>query len=142
MPNTALQPMVQLWLPKELLSPVLWFRPPEMWPWVTKAEGRELFLWLEPSVCHHGVAGRDPCSAGKASSPSREQMVRAGWFLALLTRGWSDSKAVGDANLWDTGSPALPEPAPHSGQQQQVFWLYLGVPYTAAFPSMGRGVHL
>lgn len=36
----------------------------------------------------------------------------------------------------------LPEPALRSGQQQQVFWLYLGVPYTAAFPSGGKGIHL
>lgn len=108
---------------------------------------RGLFLWLEPSECHRGVAacrqeGTDPCSAGKGSSPSRLQMVQAGQFLAALTRDWSNSKAIGDANFWDTGCPALPELAPHSGWQQQPFWLYLGVPYTAASPSMGRGIYL
>lgn len=103
-------------------------------------------LRLEPSVCHHGVAvcrqeGTDPCRAGKGSSPSRVQMVQAGQVLAALTRGWNDSKAVGDANLWNTGSPALPEPASHSGQQQQLFWLYLRVPYGTGIHLWGGGVH-
>lgn len=134
-------PWFQQWLLGELLSLFLWFGPPE------NSRG----LRAVPVVGAFGVppwcgclqAGGDrSCSAGKGSFPSRLQMVQAGQFLAALTHGWSGSKAVGDANLWDTGSPALPEPAPHSGWQQQPFWLYLGVPCTAASPSMGRGIHL
>lgn len=101
---------------------------------------------MGPSVCHHGVAvgrqeGTDPCSAGKGSSPSRVQMVQSGQFLAVLTRDWSSSKAIGDASLWDRFSSVARACSPLWLATAAFFGCILVFPMLLLFP-LWRDTHL
>lgn len=92
---------------------------------------------------HHGVAvcrqeRMDPCSPGEESSPAKVQMVQAGQFLAVLTRGWSNSKAVGDAIYGTQVLQCCQSLLPSLAGNSSFFGCILVFPILLLFPLWGE----